>query len=505
MNFDYIIIQAGGKGTRLLPLTLNKPKGIVPVRNLPMIFHLFKKYKDKHFIIICDYLHEVLEKYLSTFADVDYKCVVAKTKGTCAGIQESISLLPENAPFMITWSDLIFTDEFDEKEVLGNSIGISVNFECRWSFVNNEFIEEKSSINGVAGVFFFENKNVISDVPLEGEFVRYLSHKNDVFFKPVKLNGVEEVGTILAFEKMNSNITCRPFNQISFNDGKVFKRGITQQGIQLGLYESDWYRFYMINGNNKYVPKVYSYDPLCLELVDGKNPYELQDNYVDKKRIICSIVEGLRYFHSLASSSKDEKSILSCYYEKTFNRLEKIKNLVPFANHKQILINGSLFVSPYYLKNKVLSIIKNHFLDSGRFVFIHGDPTFSNVVVKNSLDVVFIDPRGYFGESKLFGDPYYDFAKLYYSIDGNYDQFNKKKFSLFINKTSVDYSITSSGYEQYVDYFFELLSDYEPRKIRFLHALIWLSLTTYAWEDYDSICGAFYNGTVLLNKVLKEF
>ena len=32
---EYIIIQAGGKGTRLKKLTQNKPKGIVPVNNLP--------------------------------------------------------------------------------------------------------------------------------------------------------------------------------------------------------------------------------------------------------------------------------------------------------------------------------------------------------------------------------------------------------------------------------------------------------------------------------------
>ncbi len=41
---DYIIVQAGGKGTRLKHLTANKPKALVPVDNLPMLFHLFRKY-----------------------------------------------------------------------------------------------------------------------------------------------------------------------------------------------------------------------------------------------------------------------------------------------------------------------------------------------------------------------------------------------------------------------------------------------------------------------------
>ena len=49
---EYIIVQAGGKGTRLGYLTQNKPKALVPIENKPMLFHLFNKYPDKRFIII---------------------------------------------------------------------------------------------------------------------------------------------------------------------------------------------------------------------------------------------------------------------------------------------------------------------------------------------------------------------------------------------------------------------------------------------------------------------
>ena len=39
--------------------------------------------------------------------------------------------------------------------------------------------------------------------------------------------------------------------------------------------------------------------------------------------------------------------------------------------------------------------------------------------------------------------------------------------------------------------------------LAFLLSIIWLSLTTYAWEDYDSICGAFYNGLYYLEEALE--
>ena len=67
---EYIIVQAGGKGTRLGYLTQNKPKALVPIDNLPMLFHLFRKYPDKRYVIIADYKKEVMREYLASFADV---------------------------------------------------------------------------------------------------------------------------------------------------------------------------------------------------------------------------------------------------------------------------------------------------------------------------------------------------------------------------------------------------------------------------------------------------
>ena len=57
-----IIIQAGGRGSRLEGLTYNKPKCLVAINNFPIIFHLFKKFPDCEFSIIADYKIEVLEK-----------------------------------------------------------------------------------------------------------------------------------------------------------------------------------------------------------------------------------------------------------------------------------------------------------------------------------------------------------------------------------------------------------------------------------------------------------
>lgn len=63
-EINYIIVQAGGKGTRLEHLTVNKPKALVSIDNRPMLFHLFENFPDKRFIIIADYKSDVLKIFI---------------------------------------------------------------------------------------------------------------------------------------------------------------------------------------------------------------------------------------------------------------------------------------------------------------------------------------------------------------------------------------------------------------------------------------------------------
>ena len=112
-----IIIQAGGKGTRLEGLTRNKPKCLVPVNNLPIILYAFEKFKNSEFIIIADYKIDVLRKYLECFASqYKYKIIQAKKLGTISGIKEAITSLKAKEPFMIMWCDLILSGKIPPPE-----------------------------------------------------------------------------------------------------------------------------------------------------------------------------------------------------------------------------------------------------------------------------------------------------------------------------------------------------------------------------------------------------
>lgn len=108
-----IIVQAGGKGTRLEGLTKNKPKCLVPYDNLPLIFHLFKKFPKAKFSIIADYKVEVLQKYLDIFAKAyEWRILPANGSGTLSGIGEAVKEFSEDESFMVIWCDLILSSEF---------------------------------------------------------------------------------------------------------------------------------------------------------------------------------------------------------------------------------------------------------------------------------------------------------------------------------------------------------------------------------------------------------
>lgn len=500
---DHIIVQAGGRGSRLEYLTDNRPKALVPIDNLPMLFHLFRKYPDKRYVVIADYQKDVLREYLSAFADVKYQIVEASGKGTCAGIGQALELIPKGEAFMLVWSDLILPEGFvlpegyrGEKRAEEDYIGISKTFPCRWSYVDGSFVEERSFEHGVAGFFLFKDKTVLENVPQEGELVRWMQQMG-MTFRELSLAGTREFGLLEEYEKLGRE-KCRPFNRITIEGDILVKEAVDAQGEGLAKRECAWYdraEQYKID----ILPRIYGKAPLRMEYIKGKNIYEYDLDYGKKAQILQTLVSALRNLHQSEQVPADPFSMKEAYYNKTMDRLSKIEDLVPFAREREISINGKRCRNVYYHKRELEKRLEE--LSCETFCFIHGDCTFSNLMLREDGTPVLIDPRGYFGYTELYGDERYDWAKLYYSIVGNYDRFNLKDFRLKITDREVHLDIASNHWEDMEQDFFKLTGADEG-EIKLLHAVIWLSLTTYAWQDYDSVCGAFYNGLYYLEDVL---
>ncbi|MCH5339030.1 MAG: NTP transferase domain-containing protein [Acetatifactor sp.] len=506
---DYIIVQAGGKGTRLEYLTENKPKALVPIDNLPMLFHLFRKYPDKRFVIIADYKKEVMREYLEVFAEVKYNIVDASGTGTCSGVKQAIDLIPDNEPFMLIWSDLVLPKDLrlpdgyeDDTGVPSEDyVGLSQSFPCRWKYENGEFVEEKSTRYGVAGFFLFTNKSKIADVPESGELVRWMQ-QNRMQYGTVGLAGTREFGLLEEYEK-SENSKCRPFNKITVEGNELIKEPVDAQGVKLAKRECAWYEKAKGLGI-QILPKIYATDPLKMEYIIGKNIFECDLEYEQKLHILESLVSSLKKLHEAEKVPADSFSVKEAYFHKTFDRLAKIQDMIPYGREPVITVNGRKCRNVYYHRRTLEKALDKLVLNCKEFSFIHGDCTFSNMMVRETGEPVLIDPRGYFGYSELYGDERYDWAKVYYSIAGNYDQFNLKRFRLHIGDNSedgVNLEIASNHWEELANELIKMTGSDED-EIKLLHAVIWLSLTTYAWQDYDSVCGAFYNGIYYLEEML---
>ena len=103
-----IIIQAGGRGSRLRHFTWNKPKCLVSFEGKPLIFHLFEIFQNSNFHVIADYQIDKIKKYFKINQPKNkIKIYNTSEKGTCAGIKNVINKLDLKDRIIIIWSDLI--------------------------------------------------------------------------------------------------------------------------------------------------------------------------------------------------------------------------------------------------------------------------------------------------------------------------------------------------------------------------------------------------------------
>ena len=500
----HIIVQAGGRGSRLRHHTWNKPKCLVSVRGKPLLYHLFDRFPDSHFHIIGDYAFEQLEKYLQTNPPVpEYTLIKSTDKGTCSGIAKALKNVPEDSELILTWSDLIIGSlpEFPIADV--PVVCTTKSFTCRWTYQEGEhLLKEIPGPIGIPGIFYFSKSNHFPEPPAEGEFVKWFS-KNVLQFETVECNDLEELGDFTTIETQNDRSGfSRFFNEVKILDDTVTKRAIDNSYYHLIQKEQAWYSSIGDLGFRR-IPKIISTEPYVMERIKGQHAYQMIDlTEREKRAVLADYIESLTNLHDLGTQPSVEDDVRDTYIKKTVDRVTGVSAIIPNFDQKSITINGvkckNVFTDPDFFEN-----IFNK-LNPRYFTPIHGDPTFSNTLVNKNLKVWYIDPRGYFAKPGIWGDPMYDFAKVYYSAIGGYDTFNRRKFKLHIDSETVEILMEEShfaqaGKEIFNDYFKEDIS-----KIEILHGLIWLALSGYAKDDIDSVIGSFYLGLYYLEQGLKK-
>lgn len=498
-----IIVQAGGRGSRLRHHTWNKPKCLVSVRGKPLLYHLFDQFPNAEFHIIGDYAFEQLEKYLETNKpNVRYTLTKTDQKGTCSGIANALKLVPPDSPLIITWSDLIINNFPDMENSNVPTVITTHAFTCRWTISEKGILVEQPGLKGIPGIFYSSRAEYFPEPPSSGEFVKWFS-KNVLEFKTVNCDDLEELGDFSTIEFQNDRAGfSRFFNEVKILDNTVEKRAIDLNYSHLIQKEQSWYKSVGDLGFRR-IPKIISTEPYVMQRIRGDHAYQMAGlTERERRSVLADYIESLTQLHDLGTQPSVDNEVKETYILKTINRVESVANIIPGFDQASMTINGLKCKNIFSDRDLFDQIFEK--LNPRYFTPIHGDPTFSNSLVDKNLKVWYIDPRGYFAKPGIWGDPMYDFAKVYYSAVGGYDSFNRRKFKLHVDNETAEIIMQESQFESAGKEIFSEYFEKDIGKIEVLHGLIWLSLSGYAKDDIDSVIGSFYLGLYYLEQGLKK-
>ena len=219
----------------------------------------------------------------------------------------------------------------------------------------------------------------------------------------------------------------------------------------------------------------YAYDTLSVPFLFGQLHDEIWLN------IFKELKKILRQFASPSYQiPKVSKALRAMYLEKTKTRLDMIqrtKSNDPHVSRLQALVwhgglvDGTPSRSLHDMVNDVKTGVEALINSCTTFTIIHGDFHNANILHDVSSGRIFrlLDPRGNFGDRRgIHGDPLYDLAKLFHSIDGLYDCLIHNMFS--IDPSNPDLVLTihaPTNHQKLVEHFKHVFidNDKKPSKV----------------------------------------
>ena len=547
------LIPAAGRGNRMLNLTDDCPKAMLPLRNKPIIgWHLDKLIAEgiEDVCIIVGYKKEKLIDYVnkiySNKLNITY-AVQSQLNGLADAINCGLCALETSYDLnqynlLIILGDTIINDELMPKMHNGDFIGYKIVSDySRWCLMkttNNiitEFIDkpdaDPKTRKAVIGIYYFTNiiylkacidTIIKNDIKIKNEF--QLSSAMEIYMKTIDLLAIEftewfDCGQVDSFNKTRKNI-ARHFNSIEItDDNTIIKRSDNDKKIS---QEINWY----LNLPNKlrvYIPQLIDYSTLKnntfyeLEYVNFSPMqelflYDLPSNEDWEKFFnnIFHMIERFKLYSTKArfNSKEHVTEILINKTEKRINELKKDNYFNSLMNYSSIIINNKIYKNFKLMWSEIKKYIENNILnDSSQYwQIIHGDLFFGNMLYDvNSETLKVLDPRGNFGIDGVYGDIRYDIAKLMHSISGRYDFIINDLFAIIQEKdNNIEYILYDSPKHLEIESIFNSIVEkngYNINDIIVITGLLFISMIPLHSENINHQKMFYYIGIQLLNKI----
>ena len=223
------------------------------------------------------------------------------------------------------------------------------------------------------------------------------------------------------------------FNDIYHDSDKLIKKVKNKYGLNKLKNEIQFYQYIKDSKCLFPVPIIYSSSntEICMKYYPDYIPlYKLYNMLSEDKKneLKNQIINNLKLLHlSLIKPVSKNTYMNDLTIETSTKLLERIVDVIPIIKEYPILKVNNIILRSFdqllgFIKTKIEYYIS--LKSEYNYVPIHGDCQFNNILynIKTS-DMIFIDPRGYFGSSSVFGIPEYDIAKVMFALSG-YDVFD---------------------------------------------------------------------------------
>ena len=106
------VILAGGYGTRISEETQTKPKPLVEIGGMPILWHIMKSYSHygiNEFVLCLGYKGDLIKKYFSEIHQNDFNCTFVNTglETMTGGRLKKVQKYVENETFCFTYGDTV--------------------------------------------------------------------------------------------------------------------------------------------------------------------------------------------------------------------------------------------------------------------------------------------------------------------------------------------------------------------------------------------------------------
>lgn len=226
------------------------------------------------------------------------------------------------------------------------------------------------------------------------------------------------------------------FNTLYVSENEFYKRAHTLYGKRKLEQEIKAYKVFSLEAPFFPLARLLSHtdDTLVLEYYPRHKPlwnYYKDTTVQNKKELMNLVLSSLQYLHEIKEKSISKEEYTHLLYTEVIQKVrERYTQAEPIiAKYAFHSVNGVPCLSFEECMKQLEISLKTFVASKVSFdlCYIHGDPQFNNTLYDStSKKILFIDPRGFFGDRDLYGIREYDIAKVLFALSG-YDFFDSTK------------------------------------------------------------------------------